>query len=242
LKIHNFLETPQFTTKHTKKTCLSLSPQQKFDKISAMIALSKLSTALTMVFAISIVAILAQLFCVLRRRRICWQSLSDGENSLYNPSKELFYFFCRESQSCISLYNPSKELFYFFCWKNQSPISLFASLHGRNDGDGQRFEVAGTIHVRTVWFFVYDRGGGERGCLRSDAVFILSILKTGIFGDFTDLCLKMSCARHVMGFPSILMGRGNGVAIFDVVGSLGAEVRVLAICEAKRKTGSNLGG
>jgi hypothetical protein len=40
----------------------------------------------------------------------------------------------------------------------------------------------------------------------------------GIFGD---LCLKMSRAWHVIGFPSILTGRGNGVAIFEVVGSLG---------------------
>ncbi len=115
-----------------------------------MIPLSKLGTTLTVVFAVSVVAILAQLFCVLRRRRICWQSLSDGENSLYNPSKELFYFFCWKNQSRISLYNPSKELLYFFCWKNQSRISLSTSLHGRNDGDGQRFKVAGAIHVRTV--------------------------------------------------------------------------------------------
>jgi hypothetical protein len=116
-----------------------------------MIPLSKLGTALTVVFAVSVVAILAQLFCVLRRwRRIRRQTLFVGENSLYNPSKELFYFFCWKNQSRISLYNPSKELLYFFCWKNQSRISLSTSLHGRNDGDGQRFEVAGAIHVRTV--------------------------------------------------------------------------------------------
>jgi hypothetical protein len=67
-----------------------------------MIALSKLGSALTVVFAVSVVAILAQLFCVLRRRRrIRRQSLSGGENSIYNPSKELFYFFCWKNQSRI---------------------------------------------------------------------------------------------------------------------------------------------
>jgi hypothetical protein len=68
-----------------------------------MIGLSKLCSALTVVFAVSLLAILAQLFCVLRRRRrIRRQSVSGGEDN--------------------SLYNPSKELFYFFCWKNQSRI------------------------------------------------------------------------------------------------------------------------
>lgn len=67
-----------------------------------MIALSKLGSVLTVLFAVSVVAILAQLFCVLRRRRrIRRQSLSGEENSLYNPSKELFYFFCWKNQSRI---------------------------------------------------------------------------------------------------------------------------------------------
>jgi hypothetical protein len=50
-----------------------------------MIPLSKLGTALTVVFAVSVVAILAQLFCVLRRwRRIRRQTLFVVKNSLYN--------------------------------------------------------------------------------------------------------------------------------------------------------------
>lgn len=44
----------------------------------------------------------------------------------------------------------------------------------------------------------------------------------GVFGS---LCLKMSHARHMMGFPSILTGRGNRVAIFKVIGSLGSRSR-----------------
>jgi hypothetical protein len=43
---------------------------------------------------------------------------------------------------------------------------------------------------------------------------------------------KISCAVHVMCFPSILTGRANGVAIFGVNGSL--EGRSLSV--------SSLGG
>jgi hypothetical protein len=57
---------------------------------------------------------------------------------------------------------------------------------------------------------------------------------------FSDLCLKISRARHVVGFPSILMRRANGLAIFGVGGSLGAGIGVLAICEASCKTNDNL--
>jgi hypothetical protein len=42
---------------------------------------------------------------------------------------------------------------------------------------------------------------------------------------FGGLCPKMSHAQHVMGFLSILKGRGNRVAIFRVVGSLGGQSR-----------------
>jgi hypothetical protein len=52
----------------------------------------------------------------------------------------------------------------------------------------------------------------------------------------------MSHAQHVMNFPSILTGRGNGVVIFGVVGSLEAKIGVLAVCGAKCKKGSNLEG
>jgi hypothetical protein len=61
-------------------------------------------------------------------------------------------------------------------------------------------------------------------------------------GIFSDFCLKMSHAHHVVGFPSILMGRANGVAIFGVVDSLRAGVEVLAVCGAKHKTCGNLWG
>jgi len=40
----------------------------------------------------------------------------------------------------------------------------------------------------------------------------------GVFGG---LYFKMSRARHMMGFPSILMGIAKEVVIFRVVGSLG---------------------
>jgi hypothetical protein len=51
----------------------------------------------------------------------------------------------------------------------------------------------------------------------------------GIFGGLSP---KISCAVHVMCFPSILTGRANGVAIFGVNGSL--EGRSLSV--------SSLGG
>ncbi|XP_059455308.1 uncharacterized protein LOC132185564 [Corylus avellana] len=88
-----------------------------------MIGLSKLCSALTVVFVVSLVAILALLFCMLRRRRrIRGKRVFDGEEN--------------------SLYNPSKELFYFFCWKNQSRIepqqAPSPSPHKRNSGEEER--------------------------------------------------------------------------------------------------------
>ena len=61
----------------------------------------KLGTALIVVFAVTLVALLAELFCVLRRRRRFRRQNLAG-NSFYSPS--------------------TKELLYFFCWKNQSRI------------------------------------------------------------------------------------------------------------------------
>lgn len=61
----------------------------------------KLGAALIIVFAVILVALLAELFCVLRRRKRFRRQNFAG-NSFYSPS--------------------TKELLYFFCWKNQSRI------------------------------------------------------------------------------------------------------------------------
>lgn len=66
-----------------------------------MVVMHKLGTALTVVFAVTLVALLAELFFVLRRRRR-FRRQNLGGNSFYSPS--------------------TKELLYFFCWKNQSRI------------------------------------------------------------------------------------------------------------------------
>jgi hypothetical protein len=58
--------------------------------------------------------------------------------------------------------------------------------------------------------------GGSKPCIACWPFSHVSSIR-GIFGS---LCLKISRAWHVMGFSSILTGRGNIVAIFGVVGSL----------------------
>jgi hypothetical protein len=67
--------------------------------------------------------------------------------------------------------------------------------------------------------------GGGRGIYHSVCLFCLKVqfcnFKFEDNGVFGSLCPKMSLARHVMGFPSILTRRGNRVAIFGDVGSLG---------------------
>ncbi|KAB1222558.1 hypothetical protein CJ030_MR2G007344 [Morella rubra] len=66
-----------------------------------MIVLSRLASALAVVFAVSLLAIIAQLFCGLRRRGIIRrQCLEDGGNSFCNNSKELLHF-CWKKQSRI---------------------------------------------------------------------------------------------------------------------------------------------
>jgi|UniRef100_A0A2N9GAX3 hypothetical protein len=70
-----------------------------------MVVLNKLAAVLIVVFVVSLIALLAELFCVLRRRRIFRRQSLDDENLAGN-----------------SFYSPSKELLYFFCWKNQSRI------------------------------------------------------------------------------------------------------------------------
>jgi hypothetical protein len=70
---------------------------------------------------------------------------------------------------------------------------------------------------------------GSRGIYDSVRLFCLKgqfrNFKFENRGIFDSLCLKISRAWHVMGFSSILTGRGNGVAIFGVVGSLGGRNR-----------------
>lgn len=67
-----------------------------------MIGPSKLASSLTVMFAVSLLAILVQLFLVLRRRRrLRRQSIEDGGNSFYSSPKELLHIFCWENQSRI---------------------------------------------------------------------------------------------------------------------------------------------
>lgn len=67
-----------------------------------MIGPSKLASSLTAMFAVSLLAILAQLFWVLRRRRrLRRQSIEDGGNSFYSSPKEFLHIFCWQNQSRI---------------------------------------------------------------------------------------------------------------------------------------------
>lgn len=71
-----------------------------------MNTLNKICTALTMVFAVSLIILVAEILYVLwRRRRFRSRNLSSRDVEF---SDEPYYP------------TPSKELLYFFCWKNQN--------------------------------------------------------------------------------------------------------------------------
>jgi hypothetical protein len=63
--------------------------------------------------------------------------------------------------------------------------------------------------------------GGPKPCIASWPFSHVSSSR----GIFDSLCFKISRALHVMGFSSILTDRGNGVAIFRVVGNLEGQSR-----------------
>lgn len=71
-----------------------------------MNTLNVICTALTVVFAVFLVILVAEILYVLwRRRRFRGVNVADGDGEF---SDESFYS------------TPSKELLYFFCWKNQT--------------------------------------------------------------------------------------------------------------------------
>lgn len=72
-----------------------------------MNGLTKLGAVLTIIFALCVFALLADLLYVLwRRKRFRRRSLSGAGSDI----------------SGSPFYGPSKELLYFFCWKNQSRV------------------------------------------------------------------------------------------------------------------------
>ncbi|GAV57327.1 hypothetical protein CFOL_v3_00865 [Cephalotus follicularis] len=77
-----------------------------------MSGLSKVATALTVVFAVSLVILVCDLIYVLWRRRGFWERGMAGEDSEFPGN---------------SFHAPSKELLYFFCWKNQCRIEPAAA-------------------------------------------------------------------------------------------------------------------
>ncbi|KAF7847282.1 hypothetical protein BT93_L3124 [Corymbia citriodora subsp. variegata] len=84
-----------------------------------MSALTKLGTALTVVFAVSIVALAAQiLWVLLRSRKFRQRSLAAGGGGRGD----------NESAGVGAVPPPpSKELLYFFCWKNHSRVEPSAA-------------------------------------------------------------------------------------------------------------------
>ncbi|GAY32949.1 hypothetical protein KPL70_018434 [Citrus sinensis] len=79
-----------------------------------MIGLTKLGTILTVVFVVSVLALVAELLYVLWRRQSFWRR----SDQLYpKPSKE--------------------QLLYFFCWKNQSRIEPAGNTHAPASEDAE---------------------------------------------------------------------------------------------------------
>lgn len=93
-----------------------------------MSPLTKLGTALTVVFAVSLVALAAQvLWILLRSRKFRQRSLPGGGGGRRDP----------ESAGGGAVHAPpSKELLYFFCWKNQSRVEPDAARRGRAEIEG----------------------------------------------------------------------------------------------------------
>ncbi|OWM82577.1 uncharacterized protein LOC116206773 [Punica granatum] len=82
--------------------------------------LSKLAIVLTVVFAVSVTALVAQLICVKwRQRRFRRRSLGAGDRESNSSAADV----------AAAFYSPSKELLYFFCWKNQSRVEPNGRVH-----------------------------------------------------------------------------------------------------------------
>ncbi|EEF29833.1 uncharacterized protein LOC8275748 [Ricinus communis] len=75
-----------------------------------MNTLNKICTALTIIFAVSLVVLIAEVLYVLYRRRRFHNRTGDLE-------------FSSETSSFYPT-TPSKELLYFFCWKNQTSTRI----------------------------------------------------------------------------------------------------------------------
>lgn len=90
-----------------------------------MSSLTKLGAALTAVFAVSIVALAAQiLWVLLRSRKFRQRSLAGGGGGGGRGD--------HESAAAGAVHPPSsKELLYFFCWKNQSRVEPAAAAGAR---------------------------------------------------------------------------------------------------------------
>lgn len=89
-----------------------------------MSSLTKLGAALTAVFAVSVVALAAQiLWVLLRSRKFRQRSLAGGGGGGRGD---------HESAAGGAVHSPSsKELLYFFCWKNQSRVEPAAAAGAR---------------------------------------------------------------------------------------------------------------
>ncbi|CAI9783351.1 unnamed protein product [Fraxinus pennsylvanica] len=80
--------------------------------------LSKLGIALTIIFVISLVALFAELFYVLWRRRVFRRKNPPPSNGEF----QLPQFSSSDRDSCFPSVIPSKDLLYFFCVRSQPRI------------------------------------------------------------------------------------------------------------------------